>query len=273
MAEYDPENIFAKIIDAKVPCFKVFENRTSLAYLDAFPMVEGHTLVIPKVKGCTSLLTMKPRDAAAFMGDVQRVAKAVQEATGATAINIWQNCGADAGQTVFHPHIHIVPRKEGDNLITYPASAKEMLSKDAADPLVAKVTAALNPPKPLKKAVFGQVKKINPGSKGLNLKVKLVEEVKEVEGGKGQTFHEVLAGDDSGTVVLSLTDEQALGFPGGLSKGKTLVIQNGAVKMKKGHVRVAVDKWGKIEEAGEAFEGDVNMDTNVSATEFELVGN
>jgi len=267
MAEYDPENIFAKIIDGKIPCFKVFENRTSLAYLDAFPMVEGHTLVVPKVKGCTSLLTMKPRDAAAFMGDVQRVAKAVQEATGATAINIWQNCGADAGQTVFHPHIHIVPRREGDNLFTYPSSAKEMLSKDAADPLVAKVTAALNPPKPLKKAVFGKVAKMNPGSKGQNLKVKLVGEPSEVEGGKGLKFYEVLAGDESGTVILSLRDEQRRG----LSEGKTVTIQNGAVKMVKGHIRLAVDKWGKIEEASEAFEGEVNTLKNVSTTEFELV--
>jgi len=267
MAAYDPENIFAKIIEGKVPCFKVFENKTSLAYLDAFPMTEGHTLVIPKVKGCTSLLEMKPRDAAAFMGDVQRVAKAVKEATGATAINIWQNCGADAGQTVFHPHIHIVPRREGDGLHKYPASAKDMLSKDAADPFVAKITAVLNPPEPLKKAKFGIVGKINPGSKGLNLKVKLVEEPKEVEGTKGQKFFEVLAGDDSGVVILSLREEQCKG----LSSGKTVDVRNGAVKMIGGHVRMAVDKWGKIEESSEALEGEVNKDKNVSSTEFELV--
>lgn len=262
MAEYDPENIFAKILDGKVPCFRVFENNTSLAYLDAFPMVEGHTLIIPKVKGCTSLLTMKPRDAAQFLGDVQRVAKAVQEATGASAINIWSNCGEAAGQTVFHPHVHIVPRKDGDGLHKYPPSAKDMLSKDAADPLVAKMTAVLNPPQPKKKAVFGKVGKINPGSKGLNLKMKVLGD--PAEAGK---FMEVLAGDDSGTVVLSLREEQSKG----VTSGSTVTVQNGSVTMVKGHVRVVVDKWGKIEQSEEAFEGEVNKDKNVSSTEYELV--
>lgn len=271
MAEYDPENIFAKIIDGKIPCFKVYESKTSLAYLDAFPMVEGHTLIIPKAKGSTSLLTMPPRQAAEFMADVQRVAKAVKEATGCSAINILQNCGADAGQTVFHPHCHIVPRREGDKLLTFPPSAKDMLAKDAADPMVGKIQAILNPPKPpvpLKKPKFGKVSGIKPGGKGLNFKVKLVEDPKEVEGPKGAKFFEVLAGDASGCVVVSLRDTQREG----LSEGKTVTIQNGAIKMVKGHVRLTVDKWGKVEASSEGFEGEVNKDKNVSAMEYELVG-
>lgn len=266
MAEYDPENIFAKIIDGKVPCFKVLETKNTLAYLDAFPMVEGHTLVIPKAKGSTSLLTMPPRQAAAFMGDVQRVAKAVKEATGASAINIWQNCGADAGQTVFHPHCHIVPRKEGDKLMTYPASAKEMLSKDAAQPMVDKITAVLNPPKPLKKPKFGKVSSIKPNSKGLNLKVKLLEDPKEADEGKG-TFFEALAGDASASVVVSIRGDKKDSF----TAGKTITIQNGRVIMVKGHVRVTVDQWGKIEECSDALEEEVNKEKNVSSTEYELV--
>jgi len=268
MAEYDSENIFAKIIDGKSPCFKIYETRTSLAFLDVFPMVEGHTVIVPKAKGATSLLTMHPKKAAEFMADVQKVAKAVQQATGCSGINIWQNCGADAGQTVFHPHCHIVPRKEGDKLVTYPPSAKDMLSKDAATPLVEKITAVLNPPKPLKKAKFGKVSGVKPGGKGLNLKVKLVEDVKEVEGAKGQKFLEVKAGDPSGTVVISLSEKS------GLSSGKTITIQNGRVTMVGGHIRVGVDKWGKIEEAGEALEEEVNTDKekDISATEYELVG-
>jgi len=262
--EYDPENIFAKFIDKKIPCFKVFESKTSLAFLDAFPMTEGHTLVIPKVKGATSLLEMKPRDASAYLADVQRVAKAIKEATGCSAVNIWQNCGADAGQTVFHPHTHIVPRRDGDKLVTYPPSAKDMITKEAADPIVAKVTSALNPPKPLKKARFGQVAKINPDSTGLNLKMKLVDDPKEVEGGK---FFEVTAGDSSATVVLSLREGQR----NGLSAGKTITVQNAQVKMIKNHIRLAVDRWGKIEESSEALEEDVNKDKNVSATEYERV--
>jgi diadenosine tetraphosphate (Ap4A) HIT family hydrolase len=264
MAEYDPENIFAKIIEGKIPAFKVYETKHTLAMLDAFPMVEGHTLVLPKTKGSTSLLTMPPREAAQFMGDVQRVAKAVQAATGASAINVWMNCGEDAGQTVFHPHYHIVPRTAGDNLHKYPASAKDMLSKDAAEPMVDKIKLALDPPKPLKKPKFGSVGKINPSSKGLNLKVKLLEDPKETEGGK---FFEAKAGDDSGCAIVSLREDQKAG----LSAGKTVVIQNGSAKMVKGHIRIAVDKWGKIDMSSEEFTGEVNTAKDLSATEYELV--
>lgn len=264
MAEYDPENIFAKIIDGKVPCFKVYETKDTLAYLDAFPMVEGHTLVIPKAKGFTDLLSMPAGKAAQFMGDVQRIAKAVKEATGCSAVNLWMNCGADAGQTVFHPHMHIVPRKEGDGLHKYPASAKEMLAKDVADPMVEKIKTVLNPPKPLKKPKFGQVAKMNPGSKGLNFKLKVVGDATATDTGK---FFEALVGDTSGTVILSLTEAQKAC----VSAGKTIVVQNAAVKMVKGHIRLAVDKWGKIEATTEELEGEVNKEKNMSETEYELV--
>lgn len=267
MSEYDPDNIFAKIIDGKIPCFKVYESKASLAMLDAFPMVEGHTLIIPKAKGYTDLLTMPPRQAAEFMSDVQKVAKAVQAATGCSGVNLWQNCGADSGQTVFHPHMHIVPRKEGDGLHKYPASAKEMLAKDIADPVMSKIVAALNPPAPLRKPKFGNVSSVRPGGTGLNLKLKLVEEPKEVEGGKGQKFFEVLAGDASGSVVVSLHENQR----GGLTAGKTITIQNGSVLMVKQHIRMTVDKWGKIEESSEPLEEEVNKAKNVSETEYELV--
>lgn len=268
MTEYDPENIFAKIIDGKVPCHKVYESRVSLAFLDAFPMVEGHTLVVPKEKGYTSIIEMPPKQASEFMRDLPKVAKAVKEATGASAINIWQNNGADAGQTVFHPHFHIVPRKEGDGLFTYPPSSKEMLSKDAADPIVAKISAILNPPKPLKKALFKPVNAIEPDSKGLNLKVEVIGEPEEVES-RGLKYYEILCGDSTGSVVLSVRAEQKEG----LSVGKVCTIRNGAVKMVKGHVRVAVDKWGKIEALDEALgeEVDKTPAKNVSATEYELV--
>merc|ERR1712032_1104483 len=116
MGEYDSDNIFAKILDGKEPCFKVFESRASLAFLDAFPVAEGHTVVMPRIKGHTDLMSMPPAKAAAFLSDVQRVARAVKAATGAAGVNIWHNSGSDAGQTVFHPHVHIVPRNAGDGL-------------------------------------------------------------------------------------------------------------------------------------------------------------
>merc|ERR1712110_1391424 len=101
--------------------------------------------------------------------------KAVEKATGCSGVNILQNNGADAGQSVFHPHFHIIPRTKDDGLLTTPASAKEMLSKEAAEPVLAKLKAALNPPPPLKKARFKGVKTITPDSKGLNLILKVME--------------------------------------------------------------------------------------------------
>lgn len=275
--EYDAENIFAKIIDGQVPAFKVFESRSAIAFLDAFPMVEGHTLFLPKAKGFTDFLSMPPAKAAEYMRDLQKVAAAVKQATGATAINILQNNGADAGQTVFHPHFHIIPRKKDDGLFTPPPSAKEMIKKEAAEPIVANIMKALNPPTPLKKPSFGKVSSIKPDVKGLNLQVKILEEPKEVES-KGGKFYEALCGDSSGTIVLSLREGQKEG----VTTGAVLVVRNSSVKMVRasngtsgvaGHVRLTVDKWGKIEVSSDPFEGEVDKDSskNISATEYELV--
>jgi len=267
-AEYDPENVFAKIIDGKTPCFKVFESKATLAFLDAFPMVEGHTLVVPKAKGSSSFLNMPPAKASEFLRDLQHVAKAVKEATGADGINIWQNDGEASGQAVFHPHFHIVPRKTGDGLCKYPPSAKEMITKEAATPILEKIDLALNPPKPLQKAKFMKSGSIRPDTKGANFRVQILEEPKAVEAKKGSLeFWEVLCGDESGSFVLSMrSDQKDL-----VKNGKTFELRNGAAKMVAGHIRVCVDKWGKIAESEESVEGNNAADKNISATEYELV--
>jgi len=267
MAEYDPENIFAKIIDGKIPCFKVFESKASLAFLDAFPMVEGHTLLVPKLKGYVAFTDMPAGKASEFLRDLQVVAKAVQEATGATGINIWQNNGADSGQAVPHPHFHIVPRFKDDKLHDYPPSAKDMLAPDRAEPVVKKITDILNPPKALKKAKFGKVSSIKPDSKGLNLALKVLEAPQAVEAKVGK-FFEVLAGDATGTVVVSLRDDQK----DVVAEGKVINLRNAAVRMVQSHIRLTVDKWGKIEASDETVEDvDKSDEKNLSKTEYELV--
>jgi len=265
---YDAENIFAKILDKKVPCFKVYESRTCLAFLDAFPMVPGHTLCIPKLKGHLDFMSMPPPKAAEFLSEVQKVARAVKEATGADAINLWSNNGEPSGQTVFHPHFHIVPRMKDDGVHKYPASAKEMLAADAATPMQAKIEEALNPKKPLRKARFAKVSGIRPDSMGMNLKLKVIGDATEVESKAGK-FWEVLCGDGSGTVVVSLREHQKAVA----TKDAIIALRNAATKMVTGHVRLAVDKWGKVEACDEAMEEEVNTEEgkNVSATEYELV--
>jgi len=267
-SEYSADNIFAKILDKEEPCFKVYESRNSLAFLDANPVAEGHTIVVTKLKGHTDFLSMPPAKAADFLSDVQRVARAVKEATGATAVNILQNNGADAGQTVFHPHFHVIPRKAGDGVLTPPAGAKAMLGADAAGPVQAKIEAALNPQKPLKKAKFGKVSSIRPDSTGLNLQLKVVGEAQTISSKAGD-FTEVLCGDPSGTVVVSLRDNQK----DVAKKDAIISLRNATAKIVSGHLRLTVDKWGKVGASDEGMDEAVEMDEakNVSATEFELV--
>ena len=109
---YLADNIFAKILRGEIPCNKIFEDDVAFAFLDIMPQADGHTLVIPKL-AVRGLFDM-PGDAwGPFMQRVQTVATAVKKGMGAEGINLRQFDGAAGGQTVFHLHMHIVPRWEG----------------------------------------------------------------------------------------------------------------------------------------------------------------
>ena len=111
--QYDPDNVFAKIVRGEVPCAKVFEDADTLAFMDAFPQVRGHTLVIHKRSTARNLLDVDPVDLNAVMATVQRVAGAVRAALEPDGIVVTQFNGAPAGQTIFHLHVHILPRWNG----------------------------------------------------------------------------------------------------------------------------------------------------------------
>lgn len=106
-------DLFKKIIAGEIPCEKIYEDEMSFAFLDINPVNPGHALVIPKTWS-SGLLDAESEVLRALMLTVQKVAKAVKEATGATGVNIMQNEGATAGQKVFHLHFHVIPRHEGD---------------------------------------------------------------------------------------------------------------------------------------------------------------
>ncbi|MEK7265663.1 MAG: HIT family protein [Pseudomonadota bacterium] len=112
-AQYDANNIFAKIIRGELPAIKVFEDDEALAFMDIFPQSEGHTLVIPKKIRATNFLDADPQSLAVLMPRVQRVAKGVTKALSPDGVRIVQYNGAPAGQTVFHLHFHIIPIFEG----------------------------------------------------------------------------------------------------------------------------------------------------------------
>jgi histidine triad (HIT) family protein len=112
---YDESNVFAKVLRGEIPCHKLYEDEDTLAFLDIMPRSEGHALVITKEKA-RDLFDVSPKALAKLMAVVQKLAPQIKDAVGAEGVLIQQFNGAAAGQTVFHLHVHIVPRKESEPL-------------------------------------------------------------------------------------------------------------------------------------------------------------
>lgn len=105
---YDENNIFAKILRQELPCISVYEDDTTLAFLDIMPQADGHTLVIPK-EPAVDLFELSPTAASGLINKVQIIGAAVKTALCADGITVFQLNGAAAGQTVPHIHFHILP--------------------------------------------------------------------------------------------------------------------------------------------------------------------
>jgi histidine triad (HIT) family protein len=112
MPSYDSNNIFAKILRGEVPAYKVFEDERTFAFLDIMPQSAGHTLVIPKVEA-RNILDIAPSELANLITVTQRIAKTAVSVFAADGVNIFQFNEPAAGQTVFHLHFHVIPRKHG----------------------------------------------------------------------------------------------------------------------------------------------------------------
>ena len=112
MTPYDPDNIFGKILRGEIPAHKVYEDEHTLAFMDVMPQGEGHTLVIPKAPS-RGLLDAEPQALGALIATVQRVGRAVKAAFAADGLTVFQYNEPAGGQTVFHLHVHLVPRHEG----------------------------------------------------------------------------------------------------------------------------------------------------------------
>lgn len=112
MTSYDPTNIFAKIIAGQIPCEKLYEDNDVIAFMDIMPQSDGHCLVVPKAPS-RNLLDADPINFAPLLSNVQRIARAAQVGLQADGITIMQFNEAAAGQTVFHLHVHIIPRYDG----------------------------------------------------------------------------------------------------------------------------------------------------------------
>ena len=112
MEPYDNDNIFAKILRAEIPSFKVYEDEDTYCFMDIMPRRPGHCLVISKAP-CRNILDGSPQAIMAVHRTVQKVAKAAMQAFDADGITIQQFNEAAGGQEVFHYHVHVIPRHEG----------------------------------------------------------------------------------------------------------------------------------------------------------------
>ncbi len=105
---YNPDNIFAKILAGKIPCHKVYEDDKTLAFMDVMPQAVGHVLVIPKCKA-VELSDLPLEFAAAVIATAQKVIKAQRQVLKAKGIIQMQLNNQEAGQSVFHYHMHLIP--------------------------------------------------------------------------------------------------------------------------------------------------------------------
>jgi histidine triad (HIT) family protein len=115
MPAYDPNNIFARILRGEIPSIKVYEDTDTVAIMDIMPQADGHVLVLPRAPA-RNILDADPAIFKPLFETVQVVARAVQQAFGAEGVLIKQFNEEAAGQTVFHLHVHVVPRKAGVGL-------------------------------------------------------------------------------------------------------------------------------------------------------------
>lgn len=123
MPGYDNNNIFAKILRGELPCHRVYEDDSVLAFLDIMPRAPGHTLVLPK-SPARNLLDVEPDDLAAVARVAQKIARAGMQVFGADGVTVQQFNESAGGQVVFHLHMHVIPRKTGVPMKP-PASEKE----------------------------------------------------------------------------------------------------------------------------------------------------
>jgi histidine triad (HIT) family protein len=125
MPSYDANNIFAKILRGELPAHKVYEDDKIYAFLDIMPQAPGHTLVIPKAPVRT-FLDIAPDDLAYLMQVTQKIARTAVAVFGADGLTIIQFNEPAGGQTVFHLHVHVIPRKNGVPLRPHGSYKEEM---------------------------------------------------------------------------------------------------------------------------------------------------
>lgn len=115
---YDTQNPFARLLRHEGQAPVVYEDAHVIAFMPIRMTSPGHTLVISKVSCARDITELEPAELNRVMAVVQRVAQAQMTVLHADGVNVRQNNGAEAGQTVFHAHFHVVPRYKGVALLS-----------------------------------------------------------------------------------------------------------------------------------------------------------
>ena len=124
--------LFCKIVRGEIPCEKVYEDESVIAFLDIGPVSKGHTLIVPK-QHADNMAAGSEQDAEAMMRAAYRLAPKIMSALGATGYNLGMNHGEVAGQDVMHSHLHLMPRYPGEpRSFTKTHPSKEELAQVAA---------------------------------------------------------------------------------------------------------------------------------------------
>jgi histidine triad (HIT) family protein len=111
----DPDCLFCKIAAGQLPATRVAEDDRTITFMDINPATRGHVLVIPR-EHATDLHTIDPEDLSAVAMAAQKIAATMPERLGADGVNLLNSCGRAAWQTVFHFHLHVIPRYDADPL-------------------------------------------------------------------------------------------------------------------------------------------------------------
>jgi histidine triad (HIT) family protein len=135
MAERDPDCLFCKIVAGELPATIVAEDERTVSFMDINPATRGHALVVPR-EHATDLLAVGEEDLSACAAAAKRLAARAKDALGADGVNLLNSCGAAAWQTVFHFHVHVIPRYRDDPLrlpwVPGPGDADEIAAAGAA---------------------------------------------------------------------------------------------------------------------------------------------
>jgi len=136
------DTVFGKIVRGEIPCNKVYEDESVLAFLDINPLADGHVLVVPK-EPAETLDRLSDESAAAVGRVLPRLCRAVVAATGVKEYNVLENNGQGAHQAIAHVHFHIIPKpNSGEGLgVGWPAKS---VDREAASAMAKRIAGAIS---------------------------------------------------------------------------------------------------------------------------------